>query len=299
MDDAAVIKLSDDLAIVQTADFITPMVDDPYQFGRIAAANSISDVYAMGGRPISALNLVCWPEHLPGEFLRELLHGGEEVAREAGCPVVGGHTIADREPKYGMAVNGTIHPDKILRNIGALPGDILFLTKPLGTGILSVALQLGQASPEEIAVLTDTMASLNKGASEAALAAGARAMTDVTGFGLAGHLLEMIGDGKDLGVEVSVRRLPLLSGIFRHIADAVLPEGVERNRAMVKERLKVDEDVVDAYEILVCDPQTSGGLAVAVPPDKEETFAEEASRRNCDASRIGTFTDTGYTRLKN
>ncbi|MBI5186402.1 MAG: selenide, water dikinase SelD [Nitrospinae bacterium] len=298
LDDAGVVKLSDDLAIVQTADFITPVVDDPFQFGRIAAANSLSDIYAMGGKPLSALNLVCWPSKLSGEILREVLQGGEDAAQEAGCTIIGGHTIEDDEPKYGMAVNGTVHPGRILRNIGALPGDALYLTKPLGIGVLSTALKFGKTTPEESKTLVETMSALNKDGSEAALAAGARAMTDITGFGLAGHLLEMLGTGSYLGIEISAKALPLLPGLMKHLGGGTIPGGVERNFMVVEEKLRIDKEVDPAYKCIICDPQTSGGLAIAVPPEKEDAFAKEASMRGVKAVKAGFFNDTGVILLR-
>ncbi len=297
-DDAAVVKVSDDLALVQTADFITPVVDDPFQFGRIAAANSISDVYAMGGKPLSAINLVCWPSKLSSKVLQEVLKGGEATAREAGCSIVGGHTIDDKEPKYGLAVMGTVHPEQFLRNIGAFPGDLLFLTKPLGTGILSTAVKFGKATPEEAKTLVENMAALNKSAMEVALAAGARAMTDITGFGLVGHLLEMLGKSGSLGVEIHAQALPILPGFQKHLSRGAVPAGLEKNLSLVKKRLEVDGSVEECFKSLVCDPQTSGGLAMAIPPEKEEAFVREASQRGLMAPKIGVFNEKGVIRLK-
>ena len=193
MDDAAVVQLSADLAIVLTTDFITPVVDDPLDWGWIAAANSISDIFAMGARPIAALNILAWSKCLPQEMLGDVLIGGQAAAEAAGCMIVGGHTVEDKEPKYGLAVFGTVHPDRILRNRGAHAGDILFLSKALGAGAVTTAMKLDAASPEEIEAVVQSMRGINRGACEAALAASVRAMTDVTGFGLAGHLIEMLG----------------------------------------------------------------------------------------------------------
>jgi len=293
LDDAAALKVSDDLAICFTADFITPVVDDPNAWGQIAAANSLSDVYAMGARPLAALNLVCWPECLPPEVLIAILQGAAAAAKESGCLIVGGHTVQDREPKYGMAVIGTVHPDRILRNRGALPGDALYLTKPLGTGILATAVKAELAGPEEIEAAVQSMTSLNRQASEAALAASARAMTDVTGFGLLGHLTEMLGSTDNLGVEVSAKTLPLLPGVLRLMQMGLIPAGAYRNRDAYHQRVRLPEKVRDELELLLYDPQTSGGLLAAVPPEAGMRFEQEALKREVAVSRIGAFNDAG------
>jgi selenide,water dikinase len=293
LDDAAAIRLSDELAICFTADFITPLVDDPNRWGRIAAANSISDIYAMGARPLAALNLVGWPGNLDADELAQVLAGGREAADEAGCLVVGGHTIKDSEPKFGLAVIGTVHPDRILRNRGALAGDLLYLSKPLGTGILTTAVKRGKASDEELDEAVRSMCALNRAAAEAAVEASVRALTDVTGFGLAGHLTEMLGPDGALGAEISLGALPLLPGAARHLADGMIPGGAQRNREAYAQRLHVGQGVEEGAAMLLFDPQTSGGLLAAVPPEAAERFEQESAQRGVSVTRIGTFTDTG------
>jgi selenide,water dikinase len=296
LDDAAALRLSDDLALLFTADFITPLVDDPAQWGRIAATNAISDIYAMGGRPLAALNLVCWSNCLPVEMLGDVLAGGAAAAAAAQCLVVGGHTIEDKEPKYGMAVVGTAHPDRILRNQGARPGDLLYLTKPLGTGIITTAIKAGLARAEEIEAAVLSMTTLNRAAAEAAIAATARALTDVTGFGLAGHLTEMLGPAAGLGVELSVRALPLLPGVREQMNQGMIPAGAYRNRDAYRQRVAVSQGVPGDLEMLLYDPQTSGGLLAAIPPDSAGRFESEASQRGVNIHRIGQFTESGLIR---
>jgi selenide,water dikinase len=293
LDDAAALAVSDDLAILFTADFITPLVDDPRTWGRIAAANSLSDIYAMGGRPLAALNLVCWPSDLPTELLTEVLRGGRDTASEAACPIVGGHTVADKEPKYGLAVIGTVHPGRILRNRGARPDDRLYLSKPLGTGIITTAAKGDAASVAELTAAVESMCALNRAAAEAAAAAGVRALTDVTGFGLAGHLTEMLGGDDALGAELSLAALPVLPGALPYMAQGMLPGGAYRNRTAYADRVRLAGGSVAAAEMLLYDPQTSGGLLAAVPPAAAPTLESEAARRGARFVRIGTFTGRG------
>ena len=286
------VAVSDDLAICFTADFITPVVDDAQTWGRIAAANALSDVYAMGAKPLAALNLVCWPKQLPMELLSDVMAGGMAVTSEAACLLVGGHTVEDKEPKYGLAVIGTVHPDRILRNRGARPGDLLYLSKPLGTGIISTAVKAKLAKDEETAAAVQSMTRLNRNASQAALAASARAMTDVTGFGLAGHLTEMLGPDGQLGAEISLGSLPLLPGTKHHIQMGMIPGGAYRNRDAYAGRIRIAKGVDDGLEILLFDPQTSGGLLIAIAPDTADKFERESENRNTKATRIGVFNDT-------
>ena len=293
LDDAAVVAVSDDLAICFTADFITPVVDDAQTWGRIAAANALSDVYAMGAKPLAALNLVCWPKQLPMGLLSDVLAGGMAATTEAGCLLVGGHTVEDKEPKYGLAVIGTVHPDRVIRNRGARPGDLLYLSKPLGTGIISTAVKAKLAKDEETAAAVESMTRLNRAASEAALAASARAMTDVTGFGLAGHLSEMLGPEGQLGAEISFNALPLLPGTREHMRMGMIPAGAYRNRDAYTERMQFSRGVDDAEKIILFDPQTSGGLLIAIDPHTAEKFERESENRNTKVTRIGVFSDTG------
>ncbi|MDX6699368.1 MAG: selenide, water dikinase [Solirubrobacteraceae bacterium] len=268
-DDAGVFRISDDLALVHTVDFFTPIVDDPYDFGRIAATNALSDVYAMGGRPLSALNLVAFSvEDLGADVLREILRGGADAARAAGAAIVGGHSIEDREPKYGLAVTGAVHPDRILTNAGARPGDALVLTKPLGAGAISTAAKRGAAGPADVAAAVAVMTELNAAAAEAALAAGAHAATDVTGFGLLGHLHELaVASG--VSAEVSAGAIPAIGRARDLLAgEEAVSGGLRRNLAHASSFTTFDDAVAEVDRRLAADPMTSGGLLVALPPDR-------------------------------
>jgi selenide,water dikinase len=267
-DDAAVYRVSDELAIVTTVDFFTPIVDDPFDFGRIAAANALSDVYAMGATPLTALNLVAYSlDELGGETLREILRGGAEVAREAGVAVVGGHSIDDREPKYGMAVTGMVHPERLLRNSTASVGHDLFLSKPVGGGVVSTATKRGLADDGLVARAVGVMTTLNRDASSAALAAEASAVTDVTGFGLLGHLHEMTA-ASGVAASVDAAAVPAIAGVLELLGNegGVIAGGTRRNRAWVEEWLDWDGGVSEERRWLLCDAMTSGGLLVAAPP---------------------------------
>jgi selenide,water dikinase len=264
-DDAAVYRVADDLALVSTADFFTPIVDDPYDFGRIAAANALSDVYAMGGRPLTALNLVAWSlESLGAELLREVLRGGADVAGEAGVAVVGGHSIDDPEPKFGMAVTGTVHPERLVRNSTARAGDELFLTKPVGGGVASTALKRGLATNGDA---IEVMTRLNRDDAAAAVAAGASAMTDVTGFGLLGHLHELTG-ASGLAAELEADAVPAIEGVLALLRSEEPPiaGGSRRNRDWVEPHVDWSESVPEERRWLLCDAMTSGGLLVAAAP---------------------------------
>jgi selenide,water dikinase len=262
-DDAAVYRLSDSLAVVSTADFFTPIVDDPYDFGRIAATNALSDVYAMGGTPLTALNLVAFPlADLGGDVLREILRGGSDACAGAGVAVVGGHSIDDPEPKYGMAVTGTVHPDRVIRNSTAAAGDALFLTKPVGGGVATTALKRGQADDALVAETVSVMTTLNRDA--AAAAASASAMTDVTGFGLLGHLHELaLASG--VSVEVDATAVPAIPGVMEllELDEPPIAGGTRRNREWVEEFVDWDPAVAEPLRWLLCDAMTSGGLLIA------------------------------------
>ncbi len=267
-DDAGVFRLSEELALVSTADFFTPIVDDPFDFGRIAATNALSDVYAMGGTPLSALNLVAFPlESLGREVLVEILRGGAAVAQAAGVAVLGGHSIDDPEPKYGLAVTGTVHPDRILRNAGGRPGDALVLTKPLGVGAVTTALKRGIAGVP-LAAAVRTMTTLNRDAAAAALAAGASAATDVTGFGLLGHLHELaVASG--VAAELDAAGLPAIDGVLDLLADPeerAVAGGTRRNREHAEAWTNFGAGVPEPRRWLASDATTSGGLLVAVDP---------------------------------
>jgi selenide, water dikinase len=264
-DDAAVVQLSDELAIVTTADFFTPIVDDPYDFGRVAAANALSDVYAMGGTPVAALNLVAWPlRDLGRDPLRDVLRGGTAVAREAGVAVVGGHSIDDAEPKYGLAVTGVVHPRGILRNSTARPGDRLYLTKPVGAGVAATGAKRGLASARLLAATLEVMTELNRDAAAAARRARASAVTDVSGFGLLGHLHEL-ARASGVSAEVTAADVPALPDVLELLSadEPPIAGGTRRNREWVEPAVDWADNVSEPYRWLLCDAMTSGGLLVA------------------------------------
>jgi selenide,water dikinase len=265
-DDAGVFVLSDDLALVQTVDFFAPIVDDPYSFGQIAAANALSDVYAMGGEPLTALNIVGFPSGVPLEVLTEILRGGQDKVHEAGAVIAGGHTVTDDEIKYGLAVTGRADPRRLLTNAGARPGDRLVLTKPIGTGTLATALKQGSLSAELTRTLVETMAHLNRDASRAALAVGARCATDVTGFGLLGHLSH-IARASRVGLRVRAADVPLLPGAADAWAAGARTGGAGRNADYLAPLVAWGR-TDDVTRALLVDPQTSGGLVVAVPAER-------------------------------
>jgi selenide, water dikinase len=287
-DDAAVYRLTPELALVQTVDYITPLVDDPYQFGQIAATNSISDIYAMGARPLLALNVVAFPtDALPIAVLGEILRGGADKAREAGVRIIGGHSIDDKEPKYGMAVTGLVHPDRILRNSTARPGDRLLLTKPLGMGIISTAIKRDAASAELIQRAVAVMTTLNERAAQAAIDVGVNACTDITGFGLLGHLHEMTA-GSGVGARISFQRVPLLEGVVELAAQGVVPGGTKRNLAYVQEFVTFAPTMNEVQRLVLADAQTSGGLLLAVSADRATALA-----RALDANGVPVVAEIG------
>jgi selenide,water dikinase len=267
-DDAAVVRISADVALVQTVDFFTPIVDDPYDFGRIAATNALSDIYAMGATPVCALNLVAFPlERLGADVLAEILRGGHDAVTAAGASVVGGHSIDDPEPKYGLAVTGVVHPDRVLTNAGGRPGDALVLTKPLGAGAISTAAKRGFADAQLVARATEVMTTLNAAAAASARAAGAHALTDVTGFGLLGHLHELaLASG--CAAEIVARDVPAIDGVMELLGrDDAVAGGSRRNRAYAETFTRFDDRVREPLRRLVCDAMTSGGLLAALPTD--------------------------------
>jgi selenide,water dikinase len=285
-DDAAVYVLPEGRALIQTVDFFTPIVDDPYDWGRIAAANAMSDVYAMGGTPVTALNLVAWPvEELSLDLLARLLEGGAAVAREAGMVIVGGHSIHDPEPKYGMAVLGFADRDRIVRNSTMRPGDLLFLTKPLGLGIITTAVKRGEATPEQLGRAVETMTTLNRSACEAMLEVGVSAATDVTGFGLLGHLqIALAQSGMSATVDASA--IPLLPGTLELAERGVVPAGTRSNHLFVSPNVDWG-DLANAEQLVLADAQTSGGLLIAVRQDRAEAMAVALASRHVQAQRIG------------
>ncbi len=289
-DDAAVYRLRDDLALVVTLDFFTPIVDDPYAYGAIAAANSLSDVYAMGARPLLALNVAALPDTLPVEISREILRGGAEKAREAGIPVAGGHTVRDREPKYGLVVVGTLHPDQLKRKSGARAGDRLLLSKPLGTGVVTTALKNDQATADEVAAATASMMRLNAEAAELAREAGARAITDVTGFGLLGHAAELAA-ASGAGLRIRFAELPWLPGALRHGRAGRFPGGAAANRGDFGGRVDYAAGLEEWQQLLAFCPETSGGLLMAVPAERAAAARAAAADRDLELHEIGEVVD--------
>lgn len=292
LDDAGVFRLSDTLALVQTVDFFTPIVDDPYEYGRIAAANSLSDVYAMGGTPLTALNIVGFPDgDLPEEALVEILRGAAAICEEAGVVVAGGHSVSDKELKFGLSVTGTVHPDRMLVNSGAEPGQVLLLTKPLGTGLISNAMMNNAAPEGSVEAMIAAMARLNRAAAEAALAHGATAATDVTGFGLLGHARELaIASGVTLHLDAAV--LPLLPGAMDIATSGSYYSGGERRNLKHSESdTAFDREVPEALHRILSDPQTSGGLLVALPESEAEGFCADLESKGEQAWLVGNVAD--------
>jgi selenide,water dikinase len=283
-----VFRLRDDLALVNTLDFFTPVVDDPFTYGQIAAANSLSDIYAMGGTPKTALNIVCWPQSgLPGEMLAEILRGGIDKAREAGVFVIGGHSVADEEVKYGMAVTGVIDPRRIIRNVGARPGDALLLSKPLGTGILMTAFKRSRLAVEHYTAAVRAMAELNAATACAMLKYDVHAATDITGFGVAGHGSRM-ADGSGVTLRIEESDLPLLPGVLELSREGMTPGGGRRNREFFGPRVWISDEVADEMAEVVFDPQTSGGLLLALAEaDAYALLAELQLEGNAEATIIG------------
>jgi selenide,water dikinase len=287
-DDAGVYRLNDEMALVQTVDFFTPIVDDPFTFGQVAAANALSDVYAMGGTPLTAMNLVAFPiQTLSSSILKEILRGGLSKIDEAGVALVGGHTIEDQEIKYGLSVTGIVHPDKILSNAKAVAGDKLVLTKPLGTGIISTALKAGMASGKAIKEMVESMIALNQKASERMKTFGAHACTDITGFGLIGHALEMVTASR-IGMVIDSKQIPLLSGVMEYTGLGLIPGGAHSNRRFYSCRVEVDPSVSNLLMDILYDPQTSGGLLISLPSGQAKALVEALkSEGGLDSSIIG------------
>ncbi len=285
-------RLTPELAIVQTVDYITPLVDDPYAYGQIAAANALSDVYAMGARPLLALNIVAFPTaDLPLEVLGEILRGGADKAAEASVTVAGGHSVDDREPKYGMAVTGIAHPDAIWRNSTAQSGDRLLLTKPLGMGIVSTAVKRDLASAALVRRAIEIMSTLNRGAAEAVASVGAHAATDVTGFGLLGHLHGMTAASR-VGARIRVSSVPVLSEAWQLARDGVVPGGTRRNLDFAADFTRFDHDVAPEARLLLADAQTSGGLLIAVAAADSEALQEALRERGAPVvAEIGELID--------
>ncbi len=268
-----------------TVDFFPPIVDDAYTYGEISAANSLSDVYAMGGRPVTALNVAAIPEDLPPEVFAAILRGGAEKAAEAGVTIIGGHTVTDDEPKYGMAVTGYIHPDRIITNSSARPGDRLVLTKPIGTGIISTAGKAQEAPEGVLANAARVMATLNKGAAEAMIEVGVNAATDVTGYGLIGHLSEM-ASGSGTGATISRSAIPVFPGTLELLSRGMAPGGTHRNLAGVAENTRWPDGFSDDEKLILCDAQTSGGLLIAVPADRTDDLVAAIKASGAPAADV-------------
>ena len=310
-DDAGVYRLGGELAIVQTVDFITPIVDDPFVFGQIAAANSISDVYAMGGRPVSALAILCFPQNGEPETLQQILSGGLDKMMESRCAVVGGHSIRDDELKFGYAVTGVIHPDRVWRNVGARAGDVLLLTKPLGAGVISTALKQGQATEQAMAAAVASMTRLNRDAAEALHevesgkdggASGkhsgvVHAVTDVTGFGLLGHAREM-ASGSGVCFEIEHGKIEFMAGAVDAARADFLSQGLKNNREFVESCTSFDHSVAQEFRDLLYDPQTSGGLLVSIAAEAAEAALAALGRRQVSARAIGRAVERGSALLR-
>jgi len=291
-EDAGVYKLNDELAIIQTLDFFTPIVDDPYAFGQIAAANALSDVYAMGGRPLTAMNIVCFPvKTMDISVLKQILAGGLDKIREAGVVLVGGHSVDDQELKYGLSVTGIIHPARVVLNSGARAGDKLILTKPLGTGIINTAAKRGAAGKEVIDRTVRCMSTLNRTASELMMEAGVNACTDVTGFGLLGHACEMI-EGANVGMVFYSTAVPLFPEVREFAVMGLVPGGTYRNKEFRSHMVEVAGDIPDDLLLILFDAQTSGGLLISIPPTRAERLLQRLHGGGAaEAAIIGEVVD--------
>ena len=284
-DDAAIYRIDSDLALVQTVDFFPPIVDDPFQFGEVAAANALSDVYAMGGKPLIALNIVGFPVDLPKNVLGEVLKGGASKAGEAGVLIVGGHTVDDEEPMYGLAVTGVIKPGQQVTNAGSRVGDMLVLTKPIGTGVITTAGKQERVPEDVLDGAVRTMSILNRDASEAMIEVGVNACTDITGFGLLGHLLSMV-QAADLAARVTYSSVPLLEGAWELLENGIAPGGTHRNLRSVDPHTDWDPAIGEVAQLMLCDAQTSGGLLISVPRDRLDALLAELRARDVATAAI-------------
>ncbi len=286
LDDAGVYRLTEDIALVQTTDFFTPIVDDPFSFGQIAAANALSDIYAMGGKPLTAMNVVAFPiEKMNGSILREILRGGYSKINEAGAIIVGGHSIDDPEIKYGLSVTGIVHPDRILTNARARPGDRLILTKPLGTGIIGTALKGEMASQEAVKKITESMTMLNHVAYEVMVEVGVNACTDITGFGLLGHAMEM-AIASDVGIAIKSQSVPLFPEAEEYAKMGLVPGGTARNREFFSCRVEISGDISNEKMDILYDAQTSGGLFISVEGEKAQRLLEQLHAKGVQLAAI-------------
>ena len=292
-DDAAVYRLDGELALIQTVDFFPPIVDEPFTYGEVAAANALSDIYAMGGRPLLALNIVGFPMELPTEILGQILKGGASKAKEAGVLIVGGHTVDDKEPKYGMAVTGVIKPGLQVTNAGAEVGDALVLTKPIGTGIITTAGKQQRVEPEILDNAVKVMRLLNKAASEAMMSVGVNACTDVTGFGLVGHLRSIV-EASDVSARLTLSKVPVLEGVWGLVEEGIAPGGTDRNLESVRRVVRWHPTIGEASRLLLCDAQTSGGLLISVAEDRLNKLLDQLKASGVEtAAVIGEVVDKG------
>jgi selenide,water dikinase len=298
LDDAGVYKLTEDMAIIQTIDFFTPIVDEPYAFGQIAAANALSDVYAMGGKPLTAMNVVCFPaKSLDISVLEDILRGGLDKMREAGVTLVGGHSIDDTELKYGLSVTGTVHPKRLVTNSGAKVGDKLVLTKPLGTGIISTALKAGMVNEETAAKVTKSMATLNNQASELMQEVGVHACTDITGFGLLGHACQ-IAENSQVGIKIHFASVPFFPKAEEFAKMGLCPTGLHRNREFYSEMVEIDPQVPEYVQDVLFDAQTSGGLLISLAPRAAQRLLDRLHEVGVpDATIIGEVTSRPTPRV--
>lgn len=285
-DDASVYKITEDIALVQTLDFFTPVVDDPYVYGQIAAANSLSDVYAMGGEPKLALNITCFPLDLPKEVIKNILQGGHDKVKEANALIIGGHTIEDNEPKYGLSVTGFIHPKDVVTNSNAKPGDVLILTKPLGLGILNTGIKAGIVSEEGYKTAVRTMCELNKFSKDAMMKVGVNSCTDITGFGLLGHAYEM-AEGSNVTIKFNASSIPIIEEALSLARMGIIPAGAYRNMEYIKNHVNISDKVPQEIIDCISDPQTSGGLLISVEKNKSDILLQELKKSITPYALIG------------
>ncbi len=296
-DDAGVYKINDETALVQTLDFFTPIVDDAYMFGQIGAANALSDVYAMGGKPLTVMNIVAFPINtLDKSILADILAGASDKVKESGATLVGGHSIDDQEPKFGLSVTGTIHPDRIRSNAGAKPGDRLILTKPIGVGILTTAIKQGILEKEDLDEVMNVMATLNKTAAEVMEKYTVNACTDVTGFGLLGHTMEIAKGGK-VGVTVYNQDVPVLSRAKELAEQNVIPGGTRKNRQWLADDIDYAENISEIDQLILCDAVTSGGLLISVPEAEADALQRDLQKNNVQSAIIGDVTSENAGRI--
>lgn len=296
-DDAAIYKIRDDLALIQTLDFFTPMIDDPFVFGQIAATNALNDVYAMGGTPFLALNIVCYPQCEDMEVLGQILAGGLSKVQEAGAVLAGGHTVDDNEPKYGLSVSGMVHPDQIVDNAGARTGDVLFLTKPLGNGVVSTAIKAQMVSDEAYQEAIKWMAMLNKEAAQVMQEVGVHAATDITGFGLIGHLYEMAA-ASNKAVELYASHLEFMTGAVEYANLGLIPGGAYTNRDYLAAKVEYKDEIKGVLRELLFSPETAGGLLIAVNEQKAEQLRTGLQQKGCRCFQVGKVTGDEFRPIK-